>query len=68
MCMNTEPRNGALLRFPTAIGTCGLRWGGKGISAVLMPGSPRLATSPAASAGAAAARSAPRGRGDRRAA
>lgn len=53
MCMQTEPPNGAMLPFATAIGVCGLRWGGQGISAVLMPGSPRLAKGPAASAGAA---------------
>ena len=32
-----------MLRFETAIGTCGVRWSDRGITSVLMPGSRRLA-------------------------
>jgi methylated-DNA-[protein]-cysteine S-methyltransferase len=39
----TAPEFDSLLTFRTAIGTCGLRWSGHGLSAVLLPGSRALA-------------------------
>jgi methylated-DNA-[protein]-cysteine S-methyltransferase len=38
MSMSTSPEQ-PLLRFETALGTCGIRWSETGVSQVLMPGS-----------------------------
>jgi methylated-DNA-[protein]-cysteine S-methyltransferase len=39
MSMSTETRR-PLLRFETALGECGIRWGEAGIEEVLLPGAP----------------------------